>query len=214
MSDTVDTPPSNTDQRSGRRLSTRLHALTRWLHIYMSLFGLAATLFFGVTGLTLNHPDWFDTGYEAIREESGEIEKSLLENVNGQPQSLEIVEFARQEHNITAPLKDLLVDDYQITLAFAGPAYTADLRIDREFATYEFTEVQLGLIPIINDLHKGRDTGPVWSAVIDVSAMLLVLISVSGSILLCWLKRRWRNGLLTIIGGFVVTILLMWLVVV
>ena len=31
----------------------------RWLHIYVSMFGLAAVLFFSVTGLTLNHPDWF-----------------------------------------------------------------------------------------------------------------------------------------------------------
>jgi hypothetical protein len=31
----------------------------RWLHIYLSMFGLAAVLFFSVTGLTLNHPDWF-----------------------------------------------------------------------------------------------------------------------------------------------------------
>ena len=29
-----------------------------WLHIYLSMFGLAAVLFFSVTGITLNHPDW------------------------------------------------------------------------------------------------------------------------------------------------------------
>ena len=31
----------------------------RWLHIHLSMFGLAVVLFFSVTGLTLNHPDWF-----------------------------------------------------------------------------------------------------------------------------------------------------------
>ena len=34
----------------------------RWIHIYLSMFGLAAVLFFGVTGLTLNHPEWFLDG--------------------------------------------------------------------------------------------------------------------------------------------------------
>ena len=29
----------------------------RWLHIYLSMFGLAAVLFFSVTGITLNHPN-------------------------------------------------------------------------------------------------------------------------------------------------------------
>ncbi len=40
-----------------RRLAVRTAAVMRWLHIYVSLFGLAAVLFFSVTGLTLNHPD-------------------------------------------------------------------------------------------------------------------------------------------------------------
>src|SRR4051812_8291779 len=42
-----------------RRIAIRTAAITRWLHIYLSMFGLAAVLFFSVTGLTLNHPDWF-----------------------------------------------------------------------------------------------------------------------------------------------------------
>ena len=36
----------------------------RWLHIYLSMFSLAVVLFFSVTGITLNHPDWFFGGAE------------------------------------------------------------------------------------------------------------------------------------------------------
>ena len=42
---------------------------SRWLHIYTSMFGLAAILFFSVTGLTLNHPDWFFT--ERVTQSTG-----------------------------------------------------------------------------------------------------------------------------------------------
>jgi hypothetical protein len=42
-----------------RRLAIKLAAMTLWLHVYVSVFGLAAVLFFSVTGLTLNHPGWF-----------------------------------------------------------------------------------------------------------------------------------------------------------
>ena len=31
----------------------------RWLHVYLSMISLAVVLFFSVTGITLNHPDWF-----------------------------------------------------------------------------------------------------------------------------------------------------------
>ena len=34
---------------------------------------------------------------------------------------------------------------------------------------------------MINDLHKGRDTGPVWSVLIDVSAVLMTLHFADGA---------------------------------
>ena len=44
----------------------------RWLHIYLSVFSLAAILFFSVTGITLNHPDWFYAGVERRVEGEGD----------------------------------------------------------------------------------------------------------------------------------------------
>src|SRR5690348_14608346 len=51
--------PASAGRSWRRRANIRLAALMRWLHIYLSMFGLAAVLFFSVTGLTLNHPTWF-----------------------------------------------------------------------------------------------------------------------------------------------------------
>ena len=47
----------------------------------------------------------------------------------------------------------------------------------------------------MNDLHKGRNTGSVWSVVIDVSAVVLSLVAVSGIWLLLYVKRRRSSGL-------------------
>ena len=46
----------------------------RWLHIYLSMFGLAAVLFFSVTGITLNHPDWVFGQVERKREAEGQVD--------------------------------------------------------------------------------------------------------------------------------------------
>ena len=35
--------------------------LVRLLHVYISMFMLVIMLFFTVTGITLNHPDWFSS---------------------------------------------------------------------------------------------------------------------------------------------------------
>src|SRR4051794_2876788 len=60
-----------------RRVSIRFAALMLWLHIYLSMFGLAAVLFFSITGLTLNHPDWF-AGAERSVEAEGRVAPEWL----------------------------------------------------------------------------------------------------------------------------------------
>ncbi|MBL8817025.1 MAG: PepSY-associated TM helix domain-containing protein [Planctomyces sp.] len=197
--------------RSGRRLSNRLHALIRWLHIYSSLLGFLTVLFFSVTGITLNHPDWFGTGHESVREASGQLPEQLLPVAPSEVDSLSVVEFLRSEHQITAGVRDFQQDDDQLSIAFAGPGYSADIWVDRTSRDYQLTETRLGLVAVINDLHKGRDTGPMWSAVIDISAVILVLISLTGIILLCWLRRRWRSGLATILGGSLLFAVITWM---
>jgi hypothetical protein len=60
----------------------------------------------------------------------------------------------------------------------------------------------------MNDLHKGRDTGTAWSWVIDVSAIFLVLISLSGLILLLFIKKKRISGIiLAIIGLFLICLI-------
>lgn len=196
-----------------RPLKQRLQTLIRLLHIYASLIGLMTILFFGLTGLTLNHPQWFDTGYEAVREDTGTIEKSLISVDAAETKKLEIVEFLRSKHGIHAALKDFQVDEYQLNISFAGPAYTADISVDRETAMYQFSELRLGLVAIVNDLHKGRDSGPAWSLFIDISALLMVFISITGTLLLIWLKRLWKSGIWSLIGGTAFFGLLAWWVV-
>ena len=53
----------------------------------------------------------------------------------------------------------------------------------------------MGSSPTLNDLHKGRDTGGPWSILIDAAAVLLSLISLSGLVLIFYLKLRRKPGL-------------------
>ncbi|MCA9192778.1 MAG: PepSY-associated TM helix domain-containing protein [Planctomycetales bacterium] len=188
-----------------KRLSSRLASWMRWLHIYSSMLGLATVLFFSVTGITLNHPDWFPN-LERSREASGYLSLDLL-SAEGDPLKLEIVEWLRNSHHITARLSDFSVDDFQCVVGFAGPGYSADVFIDRQTGKYDMQELSLGIVAVINDLHKGRDTGPIWKVVIDISAILLTFISASGLVLICWLRRKLISGILTMLVG---TILIFW----
>lgn len=200
-----------------RRLSIRLAAVTLWLHVYVSMFGLAVVLFFSVTGITLNHPDWFFAGAENSVQAEGHLDTSWLRRGSGSETDpsqgvakLEVVEHLRKAHGIRGALAEFRVDEAECAVSFKGPGYEADAFIDRETGRYDLTQTAHGLVAVLNDLHKGRDTGPVWSVVIDVSAVLLTLISLTGLILLFYLKLRRRPGLVIALLGAVVTTAIAW----
>ncbi len=188
-----------------RALNLKLARLVRWLHIYMSMLGLAIVLFFSVTGLTLNHPGWFETGVERRRELEGDVDRRFLGS--GESVSrLEIVEHLRRAHALRGALVEFRVDDAECVAAFKGPGYAADAFIDRATGHYTLAETAHGWVAIVNDLHKGRDAGPVWSAVIDGSAVLMTAISLSGLLLIFYLKLRRRPGLVVALVGTILAI--------
>jgi len=208
----------------GRRLSRRFAAFMRWLHIYLSMFGLGTLLFFSVTGITLNHPEWFQAGLEATTEFQGRIRTDWLRSEPPESRStdeaasrsvnkLEVVEYLRSTHGIRGALADFQIDDQECVVTFKGAGYAADAFITRDSGDYRITETRHGVVAILNDLHKGRDTGKVWSWVIDLSAGMLCLASLTGLVLLLYVKRRRTRGLLTgVIGVLVLSAIAYYLV--
>ncbi len=185
---------------------------SRWLHIYLSMFSFIIVLFFSVTGLTLNHVDWFPES-TVVSELKGSIKADWVSVADtAKIPKLEIVEQLRVNHHIKGQLNDFRIDEDEISISFQGPGYTADFFVNRADGKYELTETNMGIIAVINDLHKGRDTGKAWSWVIDFSAIFMIVISVTGLILLVFLKKKRTNGLLWLVIGGVVTLLFYLLV--
>jgi hypothetical protein len=195
----------------------------RWTHIYLSMFGLAAILFFSVTGITLNHPDWFYGGAGRNVQVQGQLNVRWLNlevpradsgdetDAARQVAKLEVVEHLRNAHGIRGALAEFRTDDRECMVTFKGPGYAADAFIDRATGRYDLTETYHGFVAVINDLHKGRDTGKAWSLLIDVSAALMALVSLTGLILLFYIKRRRVSGVVIALVGTVVVAAVYWL---
>ena len=52
-----------------------------------------------------------------------------------------------------------------------------------------------GLMLIVQDLHRGKNSGAAWRWVIDITAYLVGLLSVIGFVLLFTLRFRLRTSL-------------------
>jgi hypothetical protein len=196
----------STEESQDRKLAwfkvkRRIAMLSRWLHIYLSMLSFVLVFFFAVTGLTLNHADKF--GDQVHTEQKKGNLDPLWVNMpdTAKVAKLEIVEYLRNTHGIKAALSDFRIDDSEIGVSFKGPGYAADAFINRKTGAYDLSKTSAGFVGIINDLHKGRDTGPVWSMVIDVAALLMAIVSLSGMLLLLFIKRRRLSGLLAALFG-------------
>jgi hypothetical protein len=168
----------------------RTAAVSRWLHVYLSMVSFAIVFFFAVTGLTLNHQQWFAKQQKTVQYK-GTVE---LRWVKGNVAKLEIVEALRSRHKISSAVSEFRVDNGQVSVSFKGPGYSADVFVDRATGSYDVTETRMGLAAVLNDLHKGRHSGRAWSWVIDVSAVFMTVVSLSGIVLLCFLQKRRFSG--------------------
>lgn len=174
---------------------------SRWLHIYLSMFSFVIVLFFSVTGLTLNHLDWFPEK-EVLQEADGRINVAWVNAVDtAQVKKLEIVEFLRASYHVKGQLNDFRIDETECSISFQGPGYTADVFVNRAKGTFHLSERSLGVVAWANDLHKGRDAGQGWKWVIDFSAIFMTVISLSGLILLLFIKKKRASGLLWLVLG-------------
>jgi len=181
---------------------------SRWLHIYLSMFSFIILLFFAVTGITLNHTEWFADQQKTITIK-GELNQDWVSvEDTAKIAKLSIVEFLRNTHGIKGSVGEFSIDESQCTISFNGPGYTADAFVNREDGSYEISETKTGIWGVMNDLHKGRDAGKTWAWLIDVSAVLMVLVSVTGLIMLFFLKKKRVSGVLTIILGGLISYLI------
>ncbi len=189
-------------KRSGQRWSQILHS-------YTSMISLLLVLFFGVTGITLNHPDW-TFGSDPVRTTTnGELPDGVL--VDGRIEFLVVSEHVRQNYGVKGDVKEFSAEGTEGTITFKNPGYSADLFFDAEAGTFELLEVQQGWLTVVNELHKGRDGDSVWKLVVDISGALLVLISLTGLTIQLFLRRRRRSALSLAVAGIVVAVFLMWL---
>lgn len=179
----------------------RFAHLARWLHTYLSMLSFTILLFFAVTGLTLNHAEWFE-GQRNLAQYQGTMDSAWMKT--SEPKAVledKIIAYLRRVHGIKGVVSDAHVDETHCEFLFKGPGYEADVSIDRATGKYDLTVSRFGLVAVLNDLHKGRDTGDKWSLVIDFSAVLMTIVSLTGLALIFFLNKRRLFGLLIALSG-------------
>lgn len=190
--------------RRRRPLRLRVHSVLRWLHIYTSMVSLLVVLFFAATGVTLNHPSWLAA--ERTEEVSGTL-PAAWKTAKG-IDWLVVAEHLRAANGVHGTVADRREDAREGSLTFRAPGYSADAFIDVRTGGYKLTTSYQGAIGVINDLHRGRDSGGTWAWLIDVAGVFLVFLSLTGLGLLFYLKKVRIKGLVVMAAGAALVVVL------
>lgn len=183
-------------------------AWTRWIHLYLSMFSFAALFFFALTGITLNHPSWTENR-QKVERLKGNVDPAWVSGTDtASVEKSRIVEYVRDQHKVRGNLTEFRISESECTLAFDGPGFTAYGMIDRSTGSYELVATSAGIIAAMNDLHKGSYTGKKWNTIIDITAAILIVISLTGFIMIFYMTKKRSKGLWVAIIGAVTFILL------
>lgn len=195
-------------EKMQKPLRTRAYALARWLHLYASMLSLLVVIFFAVTGITLNHPEWVFGNAQTTQNHRGTLPLGWQQG--GEINWLKTAEALRAAHGLRGQVSDTHTDDQEASISFRAPGYAADAFIRRADGSYTLKVVAQGPVAVLNDLHRGRDAGPAWAWLIDLSGGFLLLVAFTGFVLSLYFRKTRRAALTVALVGVGVLLFLIW----
>ena len=199
------------DSRATLCGSARRRSVSRWLHIYLSMVSFVILFFFAVTGLTLNHQDGSPGSKRRCSTRARWIRSGWVRVMPPTSPGWKWWSICERTTRSRAQCSEFRVDDAQCSVSFKGPGYTADVFIDRATGAYDVTETKMGLAAVLNDLHKGRDAGKAWGVVIDISAIFMTLVSITGLVMICFMQKKRFSGLMATVVGAALCLAVYWI---
>lgn len=184
-------------------------------HWVSSAICLAAMLLFAFTGITLNHagqipakPAVIETKLKLPADLLGKIAATEGEADTKAPLPEELAAWLRKE--LRTPVKGKVAEwsEFEIYLGLPRPGGDAWLSIDRGTGEVIHELTNRGTISYLNDLHKGRHTGPVWAWFIDIFSLACVVFCLTGLALLWVHARRRPKTWPIVIAGIVLPVVL------
>ncbi|HUO22648.1 MAG TPA: PepSY-associated TM helix domain-containing protein [Caulobacteraceae bacterium] len=171
--------------------------VNRMLHAYLSAFAFLLLIFFSATGILLNHPEWFDAYKPAASEADFTLSSAELSAAKAaQDPGPSLARAAAAHAPLPGAYASADIEDGQALVRLDGPKGSADLTIDLASGKTQARIGRANFLAIAQDLHRGKNSGVAWRWVIDVSAWLVMGLSLVGYVLFFSLRFRLRNSLI------------------
>jgi len=179
-------------RRKKKKFSLAFHQFSRAAHAYLSAFAFLALIFFSASGLLLNHPTWLSSNTVEAQATIAQLDMNALNTaLAASNRAQAIATLAAERLPISGTYDSGELFDDEAYLRFAGMFGVSDVMIDLTAGTAEYRTKRFGLVEIMHNLHRGKKAGVAWSLVIDISAVIILVLSLFGFFL--FILMRWRR---------------------
>jgi uncharacterized protein len=190
-------------------LKFRIYRQCRIWHGYLSAFAFAALLFFSVTGLLLNHPDWFTSETPPIEEVSFALAPKQLDEVRGSSTPAEVLaRIAAERATLYGEFKDGTVAGDDVFVRLQGVRGSSDIRANLVDGSIVVASEQATTIAVMNALHRGETAGAAWRLSIDLVAVVMMVVALAGYAIFLSMSGKLRTALLISISSVIAAVAL------
>jgi hypothetical protein len=171
-----------------------MRQLRQW-HWISGAISLISMLLFAITGITLNHSSAFESKAATTTAE-GTLAPDVLSGLAAEPKTGRAGVSAALAAAVAAAIgidvagREAEWSDGEVYVSLPRPGGDAWVSIERDTGKITYEKTDRGWVSYLNDLHKGRHTGPAWSLFIDAFALVSVVFCVTGLLLL----QMYANG--------------------
>jgi len=191
---TATNPTNKSVQSSGLKL--RFYRQCRIWHGYLSAFAFVALLFFAVTGIFLNHPDWFTAKTPPLGESTITLTPKQLQDVrNAQMPAEALMRIVAVQTTLYGEYKNGEVAAGQVFVRLQGVRGSSDIRANLDDGSVSVAVERATTVSLLNALHRGELAGTTWRALIDVAAGVLVVLSLVGYAIFMSMTTRLKTAL-------------------
>ena len=191
-----------------------LFRVSRMVHAYLSAFAFLTLIFFSATGVLLNHPEWFENyrpaeGTVAFALTPAELAAAKVSKDRGRA----LAAAAQRHASLPGAYASTDIDGREALVRLEGPKGSSDLTIDLATGKADGRVTRPNLMAVIQDLHRGKNSGVAWRWVIDLSAWIVLGLSLIGYVLFFSLRFRLKTCLILTGVSLAVMVGVAWLFV-
>lgn len=172
------------------------YRLCRMLHAYLSAFAFLTLMFFSATGLLIDHPEWLQ-GRGRETEVKLTLPAAVMADARKASEPGKVLAGAvARATPLVGAYRSAEVLDGQADLRFQGVKGASTVTVDMQSGKADVSIERSTALTVIGDLHRGKNASVPWRAVIDISAILVLALSVIGYVLFFSLRVRLKTSLI------------------